>query len=135
MIRKILTIILNVLLCIVLGVAIILGLAFTFIEGRLLFSGDWLIYNNPFYGFIRYFFRTLLALGFITYCVIEIIYLFRYNRMNKFIVMAIRFSFITFSFVLVFNATNGLGIIYALLQGTIYILIGLHSLVRTKISK
>ena len=41
------------------SLAILLSLAFIFIEGRLLFSGDYLVYDSPFNGFIRYFFKFL----------------------------------------------------------------------------
>ncbi len=41
---------------------IVLALTFIFIEGRNLFSLDWQLYENPFDGFLRYFFRLLDAL-------------------------------------------------------------------------
>ena len=44
----------KVLLVIVSSIVMLLSLAFIVIEGRLLFSGDWLIYDSPFNGFIRY---------------------------------------------------------------------------------
>ena len=49
----------------------ILALAFLVIEGRLLFSGEWLIYDSAFDGFIRYLFRTLLCIVTISKGVIE----------------------------------------------------------------
>ena len=35
----------------------LLGLIFLFMDGRLLFSGDWLVYSNPAAGFFEYFFK------------------------------------------------------------------------------
>lgn len=44
------------------GLVIAFSLVFGFIEGRNLFSGDWLLYENVIDGFIRYFFRFILAI-------------------------------------------------------------------------
>ncbi len=43
------------------GLLILLAAAFCIIEGRLLFSGDWGIYESAFQGFIQYFCRFLMA--------------------------------------------------------------------------
>ena len=49
---------------IVFGVILFLAaLAFVIIEGRLLFSGDWLLHEVPFFAFLRYFAKLALALG------------------------------------------------------------------------
>ena len=49
---------------IIFGVILFLvALAFVIIEGRLLFSGDWLLHEVPFFAFLRYFARFSLALG------------------------------------------------------------------------
>ena len=49
---------------IIFGVILFLvALAFVIIEGRLLFSGDWLLHEVPFFAFLRYFARFTLALG------------------------------------------------------------------------
>ena len=44
------------------AVLILLGAAFTFIEGRLLFSGDFLLYANAAVGFLQYSLRFIIAL-------------------------------------------------------------------------
>ncbi len=41
---------------------ILFSLVFIVIEGRTLFSGDWLLYENKADAFFRYFFRLLLSL-------------------------------------------------------------------------
>jgi len=49
---------------IILGVILFFAaLAFVIIEGRLLFSGDWLLHEVPILAFLRYFSRFALALG------------------------------------------------------------------------
>lgn len=77
MIRKIINISLTVILCIFLTVLTILGLAFTFIEGRMLFSLEWTVYHNPFNACVRLTFKLLLAISLIVYSVFEIINLFK----------------------------------------------------------
>lgn len=44
------------------GLIIVFSLIFIVFEGRTLFSGDWLIYENKIDGFIRYLFRLIVAL-------------------------------------------------------------------------
>ena len=44
-------------------VLLLLAAAFIFIEGRLLFSGDWLLHEIPTVGFLQYFCRMLLAVS------------------------------------------------------------------------
>lgn len=44
------------------GVLCIVALVFIVIEGRNLFSGDWGLFENPSNGFVRYFFRFLIAI-------------------------------------------------------------------------
>ena len=44
------------------GILLVLSLAFIVIEGRTLFSGDWMLFENQANGFFRYFFRLLVAL-------------------------------------------------------------------------
>lgn len=56
--RRVLKISLTVLNCLI----IIFSLVFIFIEGRLLFSADWYIYENTFFALIRYFSRFFIAL-------------------------------------------------------------------------
>ena len=56
---------------IVFGVILFLAaLAFVIIEGRLLFSGDWLLHEVPFFAFLRYFARFALALGSVIFAIL-----------------------------------------------------------------
>lgn len=43
-------------------VLLLVAAAFVFIEGRLIFSGDWLLHEMPLIGFLQYFCRILLAM-------------------------------------------------------------------------
>lgn len=64
----------KILISILSTIIIILSLAFIFIEGRLLIAGDWIIYDYPFNGFLRYLFRFLIALFSLT---VALIYFFK----------------------------------------------------------
>ena len=61
----------KILSCLVYAVAAILALAFLFVEGRLLFSLDWSIYDSAFGGCLRYAMRFLLALFALFVCAAE----------------------------------------------------------------
>ena len=43
-------------------VLLLVAAAFVFIEGRLVFSGDWLLHEKSLIGFLQYFCRMLLAI-------------------------------------------------------------------------
>jgi hypothetical protein len=70
---KIIDIIAKIFFSILLVVLSILSLVFIYIEGRLLFSGEWLIYDIPFLGMIRYIARLLIAISFIAYAVLQFV--------------------------------------------------------------
>ena len=54
--------------CFVCAIIMIVALLFVIIEGRLLFSGDWLIYEFAMMGALRYFCRLLIALSVLLFC-------------------------------------------------------------------
>lgn len=77
--KKILHISLISLLFVFLSILTILGLVFIFIEGRFLFSGEWIVYQNQFNIFVRILFKLLLALICISMLVLEIVNLRKKN--------------------------------------------------------
>ena len=54
--------VLNIFNVIISSIVLLLSLVFIFIEGRLLFSGDWLIYDNVILGMFKYLFRLIVAI-------------------------------------------------------------------------
>lgn len=54
--------VLNIFNVIISSIVLLLSLIFIFIEGRLLFSGDWLIYDNVILGMLKYLFRLIIAI-------------------------------------------------------------------------
>ena len=62
----------NIILVFICSIIILFSSAFIFIEGRLLLSLDWLIYDSL-NGLIRYLFRFILAIIALTTAILEII--------------------------------------------------------------
>lgn len=71
--KKLVNVLLIVVLSIVLTLTFILGLAFTFIEGRFVISFDWIAYHNPINVFIRHILRLFLAVSTLIYVIFEFI--------------------------------------------------------------
>ena len=51
----------SIICAVVAVIVIIFSAVFCFIEGRLLFSGDWLLHESAVLGFLQYFLRTALC--------------------------------------------------------------------------
>ena len=51
----------SIICAVVAVIVIIFSAVFCFIEGRLLFSGDWLLHESVVLGFLQYFLRTALC--------------------------------------------------------------------------
>lgn len=102
--------VLNILLCFVCAIIIILSLAFTFIETRLLLSLDWSIYDNPTNGFIRYLFRLVLALFALVIGLFEIINVFKKEKIELLLLLS-DFSLLTISIIIAIFSTNYVGLV------------------------
>lgn len=114
--KRIVDILLNTLLCFTCSIIIILSLAFLFIEGRLLISLDWSIYDFDFAGFIRYLFRFLLALFALSVCVFELVNLKKKNKTLSIYLFVADISLVLMSiFALIFTA-NYVGVICLILS-------------------
>ena len=97
----------NILTFFISSIIILLSLVFIFIEGRLLFSLDWIIYDNAFNGFIRYLFRLIISIyvGFVG--LMEIINI----KKQKDILLYFNISLVLISIILLFTTTNYVGTI------------------------
>lgn len=100
----------KVLLVIISSIIMILSLAFIVIEGRLLFSGDWLIYDNPFNGFIRYLCRLLIAIFAFTKSLLEVIYINKEHSIKEYLLYG-DISLVLMSLSILVFSTNYVGII------------------------
>ena len=104
----------KILLVIISSIIMILSLAFIVIEGRLLFSGDWLIYDNPFNGFIRYLCRLLIAIFAFTKSLLEVIYINKKHSIKEYLYYG-DISLVLMSLSILVFSTNYVGIICTLL--------------------
>ena len=104
----------KVLLVIISSIIMILSLAFIVIEGRLLFSGDWLIYDNPFNGFIRYLCRLLIAIFAFTKSLLEVIYINKEHSIKEYLYYG-DISLVLMSLSILVFSTNYVGIICTVL--------------------
>ena len=101
---------LKTLLVIINVVILILSLAFIVIEGRLLFAGDWLIYDNPFNGFIRYLFRLFIAVFTFSKAILEFINLNKENELEEYLFYA-DISILIMALVILILSTNYVGVV------------------------
>lgn len=88
------------------SIIIILSIAFIVIEGRLLFSGDWLVYDNPLFGFLRYFSRLLLAIFALLKGLFEILYINKKQRL-----FYADLLLVIMSFIILIYASNYVGVL------------------------
>ena len=61
-------------LSLVSAIIVLLGVAFAFIELRLILSGDWLLYNTALAGFLQYFLRFIMSLIAVATGIVTIIF-------------------------------------------------------------
>ena len=87
----------------------VLSLAFIVIEGRLLFSLDWTIYDKVIFGFLRYFFRFLIAISLCIYSIVEFINMKKKSEKIQFILFIYNVCLVIVSIFLLFQATNMVG--------------------------
>ena len=112
----------KVFLKVVSSIILLVSLVMIIVYLRLLFSGDYIIYDSPINGFIRYFFRFILALLFCTMAIIEIFTkLQKYNFINKNINFLELSLFIVSIFILIYG-TNYIGILSFGLMFLFYIM-------------
>ena len=88
------------------SIIIVLSLAFIVIEGRLLLSGDYLSYDSPFFGFLRYFCRLLLALFAFIKALFEIIYI---NKKHNLLYADI--ALVLMSLIIIIYSSNYVGVL------------------------
>ena len=105
----------KVLLVIISSIIMILSLAFIVIEGRLLFSGDWLIYDSPLLGCIRYLGRLLLSVFAFTKCLLEIIYINKEHKLKEYLGYA-DIGLVVMSVVILIFSTNYVGLVCIVLS-------------------
>jgi hypothetical protein len=113
----------NIVFGIPLVILILISLVFVFIEGRLLVSLDWTIYDNAFNGFIRYFFRLLIAVICIFTAILEFINMKKSSKTIEFYLNNISIGLLCSSIIVLITATNYAGL-------AVFGVIAFYSLIR-----
>jgi hypothetical protein len=90
-------------------VIFILSLAFIVIEGRLLFSLDWIIYDNTVFVFLRYLFRFMISLFTLVYAILEFINMKKKSEKLNYILFIYNICLFGTSIFLIIYATNMVG--------------------------
>ena len=92
-------------------ISLVLSLAFLVIEGRLIFSQDWIIYDSPINGLIRYLLRFIFALGGLLMSIFELVNLKKKNPFIGLCLITANYSFLVMSIILMILGSNGVGTI------------------------
>ena len=74
-----------------------------------MFSLDWTIYDNAFLGFLKYFFRLIIALLTCVYAVFEFINFKKKSELISFVLFIYNICLVIVSIVLIFTVTNMVG--------------------------
>ena len=90
-------------------VIFILSLAFIVIEGRLLFSLDWIIYDNTVFAFLRYLFRFMISLFTLVYAILEFINMKKKSEKLNYILFIYNICLFSSTIFLFIYATNMVG--------------------------
>ena len=108
--------IINIIFYLICFIIALLSFVMMFIELRLLISGDFIIYDNVFNGFIRYFFRFLLSCLFVFMVLCESIRKIKNNDFIKNNLLVFEMSMLIASVIIFLTTTNYINIIVILLM-------------------
>lgn len=109
--KKIVNILLITILSIILVITFILGLAFTFIEGRFVISFDWIAYHNPINVFIRHILRLLLAVSILIYVIFEFINIRRKKDKITYKLLGVNIGLVILGIIMFICASNYVDIV------------------------
>lgn len=102
---------LNILITIFSVFLIIFSLLFIVIEGRLLFSKDWIVYDNAFNGFVRYLLRLFLSILVFALSIAEIINIKKQNENLFYYLIYIDFGLVIMSILTYIYTTNYVSVV------------------------
>ena len=90
---------------------LILSLVMLFIEGRIIVSLEWIVYDSFFNGLFRYILRFLLAAMFLFISLCELFYLYKNNNQFKLYVMITELILVITTILMNIYCTNYIDII------------------------
>lgn len=110
---------------ILLSLSIIILAAFGFVEFRVLFAGEFMLFNEPVKGFISSFSRSMFYLILVSYVIFMMIQVLQEKREKKFIYLLIWLflhvmSLISFIFVYYVNLEGIIPVLISYIPGVIY---------------
>ena len=118
--------VLKILLIAVCSIIMIFALAIVFLEGRLIFSLDWTVYQSPANGFIRYALRLIIALTAFGISLLEIINLKKKNAEISSIIFFAELGLLLASLPVCIFGANFIGLAYTLLAVLLFVLSALQ---------
>lgn len=118
----------NIILCTVSVIIAILSLAFLVIEGRLLLSFDWALYEHEFLGFIQCLAKVGLSILCLATSVSSIVYMAR----KAFIFEGL--CLLSLAVAISLSATNGVGL-YMIIAASLYLASAVFHYIATKREK
>lgn len=107
----------NILYYFVCSIILILSVVMAFLEIRLIVSLDFLLYDNAFNGFVRYFLRTIIALSYLFMVLVVFIKRFRNNDFIKKHFVFLEFGLLIISYILYLTTANYIGLVCFVLMG------------------
>ena len=107
----------NILYYFVCSLILILSVVMAFLEIRLIVSLDFLLYDNAFNGFVRYFLRTIIALSYLLMVLVVFIKRFRNNDFIKKHFVFLEFGLLIISYILYLTTANYIGLVCFVLMG------------------
>lgn len=114
----------NIIFSVICTIIIIFSAVFAFLQARLIFSLDWIIYDNSFNGLIRYLFRFIISLFALITMILELINIKKNNKDLYIYLCVFDLSLLVASIIISLFATNYVGLV-CLLLSTILVIIKL----------
>lgn len=106
----------NIIEKIILGIMVFLAFLLVVIEGRGLFSGEWVIYDSFISGFLKYFCKFILAFIFILFGIVEMTKLKNVSFLKDNL-RAVEIGLVIDAILIVIFATNYLNLVVLVVLG------------------
>ena len=107
----------NILYYFVCSLILILSVVMAFLEIRLIVSLDFLLYDNAFNGFVRYFLRTIIALSYLLMVLVVFIKRLKNIDFIKKHFVFLEFGLLIISYILYLTTANYIGLVCFVLMG------------------
>lgn len=101
----------NILIYFIFIIIGVLAVAMMVIEGRLLLSGDFMIYDSPFDGFLRYFLRLIISSSYLFMVLCELVEKIRNSKFISENLLFVEILLFIVSIIILIFSTNFIGII------------------------